>query len=129
MAYISSFTYCEDIQQEILNNNVVPKIINPLGVIQTLFIPTHFSFAISCVISGININTDKSLRIIFISPNEEIINDTQDIQLNIPPNNGDVLKFNLIMKNIVLKDEGVYRTEVYLNKNKLNEYKIEVKRS
>ena len=132
MAYINSFTYCEDIQQEIANNKVVPKIVNPLTELQTLFIPTHYSFAISCGITGENIDNDKFIRIVFMSPKGEIVNDTGKIDLsNFPRNNKETtgnLKFNLIMKNVTLRETGIYETKIELNDQELQSFKIEVKK-
>lgn len=131
MAYINSFTYCEDIQQEVINGGIVPKIVNPLTELQTLFMPTHYSFAVSCAISGVNINNDKSIRIVFMSPSGKIVNDTGKINISNFPRNKETtgnLKFNLIMKNVALQETGIYETKIELNDEELQSFKIEVKK-
>lgn len=131
MAYINSFTYCEDIQQEVANGIIVPKVVNTLTEIITLFMPTHYSFAVSCAISDIDFNKDKSVRVVFRSPSGEIINDTGEIIFDKLPkinNINENFKFNLIMRNVALKEEGIYTTVIEFNGEELQSFKIKVKK-
>ncbi len=67
-----------------------------------------------------------------MSPKGEIVNDTGKIDLsNFPRSNKETtgnLKFNLIMKNVTLRETGIYETKIELNDQELQSFKIEVKK-
>lgn len=131
MEYISSFLYCDSVQTEITPQGPRPQIIKPLQFLEPVAIPSNYSFAISCSIAGFDINVKNSIRFQFISPENEIVYDTQNIEFEIPKNPDglsmpNAMQFNMDMRNLVLREKGVYSTRVFFNNKFMNEYKIEV---
>lgn len=131
MEYISSFTYCDTIQTEITQNGPRPQIVNPLQVLALVAIPGNYSFAISCNIAGFNITSKNIVRLEFVAPSGTVIYDTKDIELpiskeNIKTEKPAAMQFNLDMRNLVIREPGLYTTKVSVNNKIIGEYKIEV---
>ena len=134
MPYISSFIYCDNIQPEITPQGPTTQIIRPLQVLRPIALPSNYSFAIACNIMGFDVSKENVLRICFFSPNNELIHDTGDVKFNASEeaqreNIGkgvSTIQFNLDIRNLVLREEGVHTTKVYMNDYELGEYKIAV---
>ncbi len=131
MAFVSSFTYCDNIQGELTPQGPRNKIMNPLQVIAPIAIPGNYSFAVACAIAGFNENEINSVRMKFMTEKGNVINDTGDISFQIPPeiikaNQPATMQFNLDFRNLVLPEQGVYSTVVFANGEKIGEYKIPV---
>lgn len=131
MAYISSFTYCDSIQNEMTANGPRTKIINPLQAIAPFAIPGNYSFAIACAVAGFDVNVKNSVRIQLQTEEGEVINDTGEIEFQLPEealknNQPAIMQFNLDFRNLVLPKTGVYSTIVSFNGNQIGEYKIPV---
>ena len=74
---------------------------------------------------------ENCVRIQFISPNGQIVNDTGDIKFQLPAEQFKqdklgVMQFNLDMRNLVLSEVGLYSTKVMINGEQIGEYKIQV---
>lgn len=131
MVYISSFTYCDSIQTEMTPQGPRNQIVNPLQVLAPIAVPGNYSFAISCNIAGFDAMQENCVRIQFISPNEQVLNDTGDIKFQLPveqlkQDKLGVMQFNLDMRNLVLSEVGLYSTRVVVNDEQIGEYKIQV---
>ena len=131
MIYISSFTYCDRIQTEMTPKGPRNQIVNPLQVLAPIAVPGNYSFAIACNIAGFDARQENSVRIQFVSPSEKVLNDTNDIKFQLPPeqvklDRPSVMQFNIDMRNLVLSEKGVYSTKVYVNGKQIGEYKIPV---
>jgi hypothetical protein len=131
MGYISSFTYCDSIQTEMTPQGPRDQIVIPLQVLAPIAIPGNYSFAISCNIAGFDATKENSIRIQFVSPSEQIVNDTGEVKFQLPSeqvqsDKPSVMQFNLDMRNLVLREVGIHSTKVFLNEVPIGEYKIEV---
>ena len=131
MAYISSFTYCDGIQTEMTPQGPKPQIVKPLQVLTPIALPSNYSFAIACNIADFDVNIENSVRICFVSPSGKNVNDTDEIKFQIPHeqikvNRPSVMQFNLDMRNVILREEGVYATRIFINGEQIGEYKIAV---
>lgn len=131
MVYISSFTYCDSIQTEMTPQGPRNQIVNPLQVLAPIAVPGNYSFAIACNIAGFDAMKENCVRIQFISPNGQIVNDTGDIKFQLPAEQFKqdklgVMQFNLDMRNLVLSEVGLYSTKVMINGEQIGEYKIQV---
>lgn len=127
MAYISSFCYCENIQQEATPHGIKPSLGPILQCLNPVALPSNFSFSISCSISDLDLNSNK-LRLQFLDPKEKIIYDTGEIVLQIPPNiPANNLQVNIDIRNLVLRMEGLHKTVVNCNGETLGFYPIAVK--
>ena len=120
MIYISSFTYCDSIQTEMTPQGPRNQIVNPLQMLAPIAIPSNYSFAIACNIAGFDATKENSVRIQFISPSGQVLNDTGEVKFQLPVeqlklDKLGVMQFNLDMRNLVLREVGVYSTKV-LNK-------------
>ncbi len=131
MAYISSFTYCDSIQMEMTPQGPRNQIVNPLQVLAPIAIPGNYSFAIACNIAGFDVEKENSVRIKFVSSDEQLLNDTGDIKFQLPvdqmkADKPSVMQFNLDMRNLVFHEVGIYSTKVFVNGEQIGEYKIQV---
>lgn len=131
MPYISSFTYCDSIQTEMTSQGPQPKIVRPLQVLTPIALPSNYSFAIACNIVDFDVKIENSVRICFVSPSGQIVNDTNEIKFQIPReqikvNRPSVMQFNLDMRNVILREEGTYVTRIFINGDQIGEYKIAV---
>lgn len=131
MVYISSFIYCDSIQMETTPQGPRNQIVNPLQVLAPIAIPGNYSFAIACNIAGFDVEKENSVRIQFVSSDEQLLNDTGDIKFQLPidqtkPGKPGVMQFNLDMRNLVFNEVGIYSTRVFANGEQIGEYKIEV---
>lgn len=131
MAYISSFTYCDSIQTEMTPQGPRNQIVNPLQVLAPIAIPGNYSFAIACNIAGFDVAVENCVRIQFLLPSGNVLNDTGDIKFQIPveqlqQDSLGVMQFNLDMRNMVLSEVGVYSTKVLVNGETVGEYRIQV---
>ncbi|PHU34449.1 DUF6941 family protein [Pseudobutyrivibrio ruminis] len=133
MAYISSFTYCENVQIDYSPEGPRQQLINTLQILAPVAIPGNYSFTIVCSISDIGESKYNVLRVLFKDDRDEIVNDTGDINFEAPEeqlkNNLGGMQFNLDMRNIVLKREGIHSTIVLFNGEELGTYKIMVKKA
>lgn len=131
MEYISSFIYCDSIQTEITPQGPKPQIVNPLQVLAPIAIPSNYSFAVACNLAGFNTEIENCVRLQFVSPSQQVIYDTGNINFKIPieqlqAGKPAAMQFNLDLRNLVLRECGLYSTKVYFNSNLIGEYKIEV---
>ena len=131
MEYISSFIYCDSIQTEITPQGTRTQIVNPLQILTPIAIPGNYSFAIICNIAGFDSKKENSVRIKFVSPSKQVLNDTGKIKLQLPmeqikENMPNVMQLNLDMRNLPFSETGLYSTKIYVNETKIGEYKISV---
>ena len=131
MAYISSFTYCDSIQMEMTPQGPRNQIVNPLQVLAPIAIPGNYSFAIACNIAGFDVEKENSVRIKFVSSDEQLLNDTGDIKFQLPvdqmkADKPSVMPFNLDMRNLAFHQAGIYSIKVFVNGEQIGEYKIQV---
>ncbi|MDF1495229.1 hypothetical protein [Caproiciproducens sp. CPB-2] len=121
MAKLSFFIYSEAIQSVPPMQPPKPVITGPLMVLTPIRIPGNYSFAISFGILGFNITQSNKLQIVFSDPNGVSIQDTGVVELpadqgqgNLPPEyQGLVL--NMDYRNVLFRNEGDYKTTVFLN--------------
>jgi hypothetical protein len=131
MVYVSSFTYCDNIQTEMTPQGPRNQIVNPLQVLAPIAVPGNYSFAIVCNIAGFDTMKENCVRIQFTLPNGQVLNDTGDIKFQLPAEQlkqgkPGVMQFNLDMRNLVLSEVGLYSTKVLVNGKQIGEYKIQV---
>ncbi|MDO4720213.1 MAG: hypothetical protein Q4A78_06085 [Peptostreptococcaceae bacterium] len=131
MAYVSSFTYCENIQTEMTPQGPRLQIITPLQVLKPVALPSNYSFAVACSIAGFDITKENKVQIIFVSPTNQTVNDTREIEFYMAGENADdsssnAMQFNLDLRNVVLREKGIHTTRVFANGELIGEYKIEV---
>ena len=125
---IVSFTYCEDIQNDPQGKT---RIIGPLQMLITKYIPTDYSFNISFGIfnvpkEGFLINTE------FYNPKgEEISNNVLEVPrfldekinyLDLPLG----IQVNIGFRNIPFEIQGEYKTIIKINGKECGTYPIEV---
>ena len=128
-AFVTSFTYCDNIQTELTPQGQKTNIFNPLNVLAPVAIPGNYSFAISCAIAGLKEAEQNTVQMQFVTESGNVINDTGVIPIQMPPKNAGqnqpaVLQFNFDLRNLVLPEEGAYTTRVYANGEMIAEYKI-----
>lgn len=131
MAYITSFVYCENIQNEMTKNGSRTQIVNPLQVLSPISLPGNYSFAISCSIAGFNPQEEIKVRIVFTAPDGSTVDDTGDIEFKAPSIMDSSRKFkglqlNLDFRNVVFQCAGIYSTKIQIDGETVGEYKIAV---
>ena len=131
MAYISSVTYCDTIQTEVTPQVPKQQIMKPLQALIPIAIPGNFSFTIVCSITGFDTTKENSAKIIFLDPKGNVLYDTGDVKFQLPPEQEKMggiasMQFNIDIRNLILREEGMYSTKVVFNNEELGEYKIQV---
>ncbi|MCT2535690.1 hypothetical protein NC661_06545 [Aquibacillus koreensis] len=133
MPHITTFIYSEETKNT-PNNKL--NVINPLNVFRPAFVPGMFSFSVTFGVIGIDV-TEKghTVRIKFSSSDkrDEPIIDTEDLSLEnipsetatLPPNLRGIMG-SLDFRNVVMRAEGEYFTEIFVDGDKLGEYPIYV---
>lgn len=131
MEYVSSFTYCDSIRTEMTPQGPTQQIVNPVQVLAPISVPGNYSFAIACNVAGFDVTKENSVRMQFVSPTGQVLNDTGDVKFKLPveylkSDKPSVMQFNLDMRNLVLKECGIHLTKVFINGELVGEYKIQV---
>lgn len=131
MAYISTFTYCDTIQTELTPQGPRHQIMNPLQALAPISIPGNFSFSIACNIVGFDSSLEHCMKLVFLTPEGTELYNSGDVKFQMPPEqvkanalNG--IQFNVDIRNLVLRDVGLYSTKVFFDEDELGEYKIQV---
>ncbi|MBR0380832.1 MAG: hypothetical protein IJH71_00130 [Eubacterium sp.] len=133
MTYVSSFTYCDTIQTIPTPKGPQHNIIMPLQVLRPVNIPSNYSFSIACNIMGLDLSKEHDIKLDFVSPsgaiNDRHVEAKIKINNNLPASSSvPGIQFNIDMRNIVLSEEGIHTTVIYVDEAKIGEYKIMVER-
>lgn len=129
MVYVSSFTYCDSIQTQILpDKGVISRINNPLVALRPVSIPGNFSFALSFNIMGFEPSEKHQIIAEFRAPNGESQRILDLEATNAKPRNNDipVMHIDIDIRNYVLNTEGTYETSVIFDGEEIGKYNIEV---
>ncbi len=131
MAYISSFAYCDSVNQQITPEGPKIQLNNPLQVLAPIAIPGNYSFSVVCDIAGFASDSDNFFQFQFVSPNGQIIFDTGKMPLKpdskqVQSENHTNIQIVLDLRNLVFMEKGLYVTKAYFNNDQIGEYKIEV---
>lgn len=134
-AIVSTFIYCLGTTNMEGKNSPI----NAMGVLQNLtpeFIPSTFSFSIIVGIKQIDLSSDHKLDIIFKDTEGNNLVEAKDIpvsaeqlksgDLNLPEDQRGLM-LGLDLRNVILKKEGNYKTEVRLDGIILGEFDIYAK--
>ncbi len=129
MACLKSFLYCEGVNMEITPNGPKPHLVGPLITLSPMFIPGMFSFSIFMHIGEEDIKGMKTFRVVFKKKDSiEAIVDTGNQNLQSPeekeitlPEEARGFMINMDFRNVVIKEEGLYVSEVYYNDEKIGE--------
>ncbi|WP_455793016.1 DUF6941 family protein [Clostridium butyricum] len=131
MERISTFVYCESVQNENTPTGIKNNILGPMNALRPMYIPGTFSFSIFLSILGIDLSKTHIMKIIFTDGKENIVNTgdsqlpAQDLEPDLPESERGFM-MNMDLRNVVLKKEGIYKTQVYFDDKLLGEYPIYV---
>lgn len=121
---IQSFVYCMRTERTPEGATVAVDVRN---LLMLEFLPTAFSFGLVACIVGLDSYKDYTLRYTFVDSRNEIIYDTQNIQVpfsdikrNDPsghkiPSEYDGITISLMYNNLILRDKGIYETVVMID--------------
>jgi hypothetical protein len=136
MPYLSTFVYCEGITVTPQKSGQIVSLTNPQHIFTPDYIPGQFSFGISFGILDLDVKTKEyAARYVFKGPDGKIIVDTQKIILsrdNVEtppfdlPNDMHGVIMNLDFRNVPLKEEGVYESEIFIDDISLGVRKIKI---
>jgi hypothetical protein len=135
MAKISTFLYCLGTNNQQKPNGPITAI-GILPVLTPEFIPSAFSFSIVIGITGLSDDQDHILDICFKDNFKVPVVDAKNIRIPVDVmKNGDLelpdeaksLMLSMELKNAILREEGMYSTEVHFDGERLGEYEIYVK--
>ena len=132
MENLTTFMLCDTIESKINGTSVIPSIIAPQLVLRPLFVPSAISFAIVLGISNMNLTEQNKIIVKIKNPDDELIQEI--VNDNLPPAPNDPnLPSNYAgcimcvdIRNLVVKVEGAYPVEVYVNDNKIGDTVIPV---
>ena len=132
-AKISTFFYCLGTDKQGEPNAPL----NAVGILPALtpeFIPSAFSFAIVLVLVGVNDEKVHTMDIVFKDNHGKPLVEAKSIGIpsnndtanNVPPE-ARGLTLGMDLKNVILKEDGMYSTSVSFDGVHLGEYEIYVK--
>lgn len=113
--------------------------LNAMGVLPMLtpeYIPSTFSFSIVVGLRGIDETQNHTMSIVFKAPDGTPLVEAKNILISVEqwkagdkslPKEYNGIMLGMDLRNVVMKDEGVYNTEVSFDGEKLGDYDIYVK--
>lgn len=132
---ISTFVYSEDSFGEPIPEGQRLHLVNPQNVFRPIFIPSMFSFSFTIGFIGVDTLQEHKMRIIFSNPDgsKQLI-DTGEIAIPKNEKEDDIpvemrgLMMNMGFKNVAFEVEGIYRTEVFFDGERIGVFPVGVKR-
>jgi|GEM_PF-897665 len=138
MAKVTSFMICDSIQQQPLPtldnpNNTVFHLINPLQVLVPYSIPGMYSFSISIGLNEFDTDIAHTLDLYFMTPHNDPVSSLTSIQIpSFPENIQNIPKeyrsifFNTDLRNVVIKEAGIYKIKIDLDSSEIGLYTVPV---
>lgn len=131
MAFVSSFVYCDRIQETVTPNGPVSQIVNPLQALRPVSFPSNYSFAIACGICDFDGKKTNTINIKCLDPMGNDILKCGEIKIDpiakvANGTNPTTLNINLDFRNVILRMSGIYTSVVTFNGQSIGEYKIQV---
>lgn len=129
MPRIGTFVYCED--TELIDGKM--HAINPLLNLSPPFVPGTYSFAVLFGILDVDFEVDHILNFRFYDSQNELVMDSGEINLQSRGHNTTLPRdwwgymFNFNMRNLPLRHEGVYRSELFVDGEKIGDFPIYVR--
>lgn len=127
MAYVSSFVYCDRLQQNNTPNGIQHQVIEPLQTLNLVSVPSNFSFSMLCGISDFDTGKGHKLRIELVAPDDK---STVIVSADVPIASDKRQKeFNGVqvaveIRNFIFRLEGTYITKIFFDDALIGEYKI-----
>lgn len=136
MAKVTSFMYAANVIQDPAQGQL--HIVNPLQVIAPVYIPSTYSFFVVFSISDFDIEKSHNVKIVFTndkSPDKSIVETTSNFppipknpKVELPKEYEGFIS-SIGFQNVVIEDEGLYKTSLYFDGEKIGEYEIYVTRA
>lgn len=134
MARIKTFLYCENIENQITPVGPKTSLNGPLAALRPVFIPGMFSFSIFMSMEDVELETSHRFKIIFKHEETgEVIIDTgdgeipsQNVEGNLPKEIRGIM-LNMDFRNVILRNEGYYVSEIYFDGEPIGEFPIYAK--
>ena len=132
---ITTFVYCLGTTN--MEGQNAP--LNAMGILPLLnpeFIPSTFSFSIIVGLRGIDETCNHTMDIVFRNPNGEALVEAKNIVISAEhwregdkglPEEYNGVMLGMDLRNVIMKSEGIYYTEVSFDGEKLGDYDIYVK--
>jgi hypothetical protein len=133
MAYLTTFVFSEDTNQELVNQNKILHVINPQNVFRPQFVPSAFSFSVTFGLIDLDPDKKNTIRFTLNAPNEneKYVVDTGNIDLD--PNHAfdrrlpieaNGFMMNMDFRNVPFRIEGKYLAKVNVNGELVGEYPV-----
>ncbi len=126
--------YCDSIQNQIVNGQMIPNISNPISNITPYAVPGNYSFSIFVKVENIRCDErhilkidilDTENKLVMESPNIDISKDTMMIvnEFYAP------ITVSMDLRNVVIQSLGYFTTKVYLDGKELASQSLNVLKS
>lgn len=107
------------LETEDINGVIVNKIIEPVLVLGTKFIPTTLSFNITVLIQGYDfINTNNNIKLEVVDENGDVLHSTGDVDIEKSEEAMKNMRIMLDIKNTEFLYEGDYSVIFTINQEK-----------
>ncbi len=127
MAKVSTFIYSD--KASFNKDTGTPIFENILEIIRPDYIPGNYSFSV--IFSITDLRKEQNMKLLFVSPDEEILFETDNIELKLEeepavpfPYTGVYAVFDL--RNIRIEKEGIHRTAIIVNDEEIGSHFIPV---
>ena len=133
MVRITTFTLCDSVNtQHGPQGQQTTQLVEPRIVLRPMFIPGNYSFGISIGVQGVNLHQQNRVSFQIFAPNGDIVQNsgTTDIpafgQKDTLPPEFQGLVLNLDIRNLIVKEEGIYKLILYINEEPLAAQQIPI---
>lgn len=130
--HIPSFIYCDKVEQVLTPNGPFWQIVKPLDELTPVALPGNYSFAASCIITGIQQQTTNHVVVVFSDPDGEVVakfDMPECVAPNDLPDKNETcsLQSNFDFRNVILAKAGKYTTTILFNGDEIGVYEISVR--
>jgi hypothetical protein len=128
---LSTFVYAESIQK---GQDGKPQVVAPMHIFVPQFIPSMFSFSVFLGILGVDTKIEHEFRFKFKDPQGTVVYDSGNMKIFNPNAESEDLPIDmrgfvasLDFRNIPLRHEGKYVSQVFIDGECIGEVPIKVK--
>lgn len=134
MAKVTMFVLCDHIENIPAQQGQITHLVAPQVALRPAYIPGSFSFGLAVGVQGINLSQVNKIKFKILTPNSDVIQESTEEAIpvigqedSLPVEfHGFVL--NLDIRNLVVKDEGIYKFILFVNGDPLEAQNIPIYR-
>lgn len=134
MVKVVYFFVCDSISNEPRGGRSVLTITAPQISLRPQVLPSNFSFGVAAGVVGVDAEKKNTIQFKIMAPNGKMVHDTKETPLptgekdNKLPEEWQGMMMAFDIRNLLFEEEGIYRFNLYVNGNLLEEHLVPVYR-